>query len=89
MEDTVNSMITENHKCMDCGRTLKSQSGLKNHQRSCKKRSTHPPNEAIVDNNTEIPSSEDFELEIEDAYEKMTVWKKNIFKLPKGQGKNL
>ena len=29
MEDTVNSTNTENHKCMDCGRILKSQSGLK------------------------------------------------------------
>ena len=84
MEDMVNSTNTENHKCMDCGRILKSQRSKKNHQRYCKKRSTHSPNEVIIDNNTEIAPSEVFELEIEDAYEKITVCKKNIFKLPKG-----
>ena len=67
---------------------------LKYHQRSC--RAKHEQSSAInsaqsITNESQVvkPQLTTYENDVNDAYEKMTVWKRNIFKLPKGhQGKD-
>ena len=67
---------------------------LKNHQRSCRMKhgqasmDNSAENLHVDDENPNVQPAAVFETDINDAYEKMTVWRKNMFQLPKGhQGK--
>ena len=73
--------------CEACNRTFKSTGGLKNHQRACKAKETElPPTEPTT---SEPVNWKPFEKDVCDAYEKITVWRRNVFTLPKGKaGKN-
>ena len=82
--------------CNGCKRIFKNERGLKQHSRTCKVTAvpsillhdTISSGNAII-NITETLTKDDakaiFMTEINDAYEKMTVWRKNLFQLPKGR----
>ena len=82
--------------CNDCKRIFKNERGLKQHSRTCKM--TAVPSTllhaaissgSVIINNIDTLTNDDtkdsFMTEINDAYEKMTVWRKNLFQLPKGR----
>ena len=76
---------TQTNHCEDCNRRFTTITGLKNHQRACKTRKEnklHTTPEVFVEQ--EPVSSNQHAKDICDAYEKVTVWRKNLFSLPKG-----
>lgn len=73
----------QNLLCSGCKRLFRSIAGLKNHQRACKSivKDLRP---AIEKQYEDENSDAVFKKTIHDAYTKMSVWRRNLFQLPKG-----
>lgn len=85
--DVNNEQLEDQNKlmCFACKRIFRSITGLKNHQRACKFKDNfnHTSNVAedilqseSIETHCEV---ETFRKEIEDAYTKMSVWRKEPF----------
>ena len=87
----IDSTPINHHICIGCTRTLKSAAGLKRHQKACEKRldstaqtQSHVRSTSSSQQDTSCNNIiDETEKHINDAYEKMSVWRRNLFRLPK------
>ena len=90
------TLPTYDHRCGNCKRTFRTDKGLKQHQRSCKHQANKGNITKYQDENC-LPSIQHeityrwgevedtvFEKHLNEVYEKIVYWRKNLFMLPSG-----